>query len=574
MTNNNSKLKTLMNRLLLCTLLLVSCAKSPMVSYQTPIMGAFDPIIVTDADTIARQLHPGKCKYVPETYIINKEYIAYQDCDTIRRLVTADLASFKREGGFAIDKNGVYYKGNLICTDTIGFKILTYKHNHDYLWRTDKKIFFGKEELSLADPATFEPIGEAWGSYFKDKNNLYYYDQKVEGADISSLNMERRFFEDFICDKNHIYYQGKPLMYQGESVEQLSGLLFKTINEVLQADFSDEEEVIFTPITGDFDIPTLRGLSFNFMIDKHHLYLVEESSYCQMPTTKLDLSKVKAYERYIYDGRYLYRGEQKVREYDPATFGIFQCSYDLYQYDKHGIYAWEKKLPFKIKRTPVYGKNLFSVGDYIIYENQLYITKEYSLWHDPYVKGLTQEQVQLLKQGKHVHRSHQGKVLFVQESYDSEYYKADNQLYYIEKPAQGVDMATFDPYFAPNFYRDKNHVYLCQGGVHVVKGYDNSTLQPVFGDFLMDKDYLYYKTQRLFKSKEVSLLAIYQGAAYEHKLPDFYLFKNAEGYWSVCPEKMTEYEFDDKGDFYYYTQYFVNVEFLGTEFKEIRQSKD
>jgi len=67
----NSKLKTIMNRLLLCTLLLVSCAKSPMVSYQTPIMGAFDPIIVTDADTTARQLHPGKCKYVPETYIIN-----------------------------------------------------------------------------------------------------------------------------------------------------------------------------------------------------------------------------------------------------------------------------------------------------------------------------------------------------------------------------------------------------------------------------------------------------------------------------------------------------------------------
>ena len=135
-------------------------------------------------------------------------------------------------------------------------------------------------------------------------------------------------------------------MYQGESVEQLSGFLFKTTNEVLQADFSGEEEVIFTPITGDFDIPTLRGLSFNFMIDKHHLYLVEESSYDQMPTTKLDLSKVKAYERYIYDGRYLYRGDQKVREYDPATFGIFQCSYDLYQYDKHGIYAWEKKLPF------------------------------------------------------------------------------------------------------------------------------------------------------------------------------------------------------------------------------------
>ena len=82
----------------------------------------------------------------------------------------------------------------------------------------------------------------------------------------------------------------------------------------------------------------------------------------------------------------------------------------------------------------------------------------------------------------------------------------------------------------------------------VVKGYDNASLRVVPNGFLADKDYWYDGTTRLFPSKDVELLAIYEG--YEKgwgmnpaPTPNFYLFKNAQGYWlaelsgegAMCP---------------------------------------
>ena len=70
----------------------------------------------------------------------------------------------------------------------------------------------------------------------------------------------------------------------------------------------------------------------------------------------------------------------------------------------------------------------------------------------------------------------------------------------------------------------------------VVKGYDNASLRVVPKGFLADKDYWYDGTTRLFPNKDVELLAIYEG--YEigcgmdpTPATNFYLFKNAEGYW-------------------------------------------
>ena len=82
----------------------------------------------------------------------------------------------------------------------------------------------------------------------------------------------------------------------------------------------------------------------------------------------------------------------------------------------------------------------------------------------------------------------------------------------------------------------------------VVKGYDNASLRVVPNGFLADKDYWYDGTTRLFPNKDVELLAIYEGyekgwGMYPAPIPNFYLFKNAQGYWlaelsgegAMCP---------------------------------------
>ena len=52
------------------------------------------------------------------------------------------------------------------------------------IWRTHKQAFRGTKQINISDPATFETVSIC---YFKDKNYLYYYDQKVEGADVATL---------------------------------------------------------------------------------------------------------------------------------------------------------------------------------------------------------------------------------------------------------------------------------------------------------------------------------------------------------------------------------------------------
>ena len=98
------------------------------------------------------------------------------------------------------------------------------------------------------------------------------------------------------------------------------------------------------------------------------------------------------------------------------------------------------------------------------------------------------------------------------------------------------------------WYDSDQHDWKSERRYVVVKGYDNASLRVVPNGFLADKDYWYDGTTRLFPSKDVELLAIYEG--YEKgwgmdpaPSPNFYLFKNAQGYWlaelngegAMCP---------------------------------------
>jgi hypothetical protein len=66
----------------------------------------------------------------------------------------------------------------------------------------------------------------------------------------------------------------------------------------------------------------------------------------------------------------------------------------------------------------------------------------------------------------------------------------------------------------------------------MLEGYDVAALKGDSNRFMMDKDYYYYDTTRLFKNRNVEVLVIYTGSRLEHApMTDYCLFKNAEGYW-------------------------------------------
>jgi len=459
------------------------------------------------------------------------------------------MASFARldVSRLAKDKNGIYYQGDLIKIDTTGFSVVGvishYDKQSDYywkepIWRTYKQAFRGTKPIAISDPATFESVTNC---YFKDKNYLYYYDQKVEGADVATLQ-EESIDKEFVSDKNNTYYQGKPFIYKGERVQQVSNNIYKTTTHVLRyiGGYDDEEkaEDYFVELPDYFDIPTLRRLNDFYLIDKNHLYY-DEKSYSlrdkdlRVPIPKENLSKIKLFEVLVTDGNKLYEGREPISGYDAATFGVVPGHY-YYQYDKNGVYDWGKKLPFRYTNRPEYGKNLFYMDNQslFIYEDQAY----YKTYDDSlYVPHLTPQQLALLKEGETPLRE-----LFPSQD--------DNQ------KNKEIDTTGFEQlsYF---FWRHQGQIYhlihndwKIERKYVVVKGYDNASLKAVPRGFLADKNYWYDGTTRLFPNKDVELLAIYEG--YQKGCgvdpasgTNFYLFKNAQGYWlaelggkgAMCP---------------------------------------
>ena len=513
-----------------------------------------DTLSVSDihrTDSLWRSFKKYKRSYV-EGYIINQDYVIYQGKNT-RKIIKPDMASFARldVSGLAKDKNGIYYQGDFIKIDTTGFRVVGfishYDKQSDYyweepIWRTYKQAFRGTKPIAISDPATFESVSTC---YFKDKNYLYYYDRKVEGADVATLQKELAD-EEFVSDKNNTYYRGKPFIYKGERVQQVSNNIYKTTTHVLRyiGGYDDEEkaEDYFVELPDYFDIPTLRRLNDFYLIDKNHLYY-DESSYpledkdLRVPIPKENLSKIKLFEVLVTDGNKVYRGKKPLSGYDAVTFGIVPGHY-YYQYDKNGVYHWRKKLPFHYTNRPEYGKNLFYMYDQylFVYEDQAYYkTSEDSL----YVPHLSPQQLALLKEGntplRELFPSQDNKQIdttgFEELTYS--FWRHNGQIYHL---------------FYKEWYDNYEYGWMSEHRYVVVKGYDNASLKAVPNGFLADKNEWYYGTTRLFPNKDVELLAIYEG--YEigcgmdpTPATNFYLFKNAQGYFlaelggkgAMCP---------------------------------------
>ena len=550
-----------MNRLLLLTLLLVACKQKPVEQLPTTAekeVVVRDTITVSDihrTDSLWHSFKKYKRPYV-KGYIINQDYVIYQEKNT-RKIIKPDMASFARldVSVLAKDKNGIYYQGDFIKIDTTGFRVVGfishYDKQSDYyweepIWRTYKQAFRGTKPIAISDPATFESVTTC---YFKDKNYLYYYDQKVEGADVATLQKELAD-EEFVSDKLNTYYKGKPFIYKGERVQQVSNNIYKTTTHVLRYNGGDDDKEkakdYFVELPDYFDIPTLRRLNDLYLIDKNHLYY-DENTYplrdkdLRVPIPKENLSKIKLFEVLVTDGNKLYNRKEPLSGYDAATFGVVPGHY-YYQYDKNGVYNWRKKLPFHYTNRPEYGKNFFYMDNQslFIYEDQAY----YRDYDDSlYVPHLTPEQLALLKEGNTPLR----------ELFPSQDDKQKNK----EIDTTGFEELSY-PFWRHNgqiyhliykeWYDSDQHDWKSERRYVVVKGYDNASLRVVPNGFLADKDYWYDGTTRLFPSKDVELLAIYEGyekgwGMYPAPTPNFYLFKNAQGYWlaelsgegAMCP---------------------------------------
>ena len=378
-----------MNRLLLCTLLLISCGQKSIKQEPIP-QGVLDTISYEYTAYFSDKNYNN----YREDYIVYKDYVLYQGKSDTKRL-SPDMATFKGKGdGFAMDKNGIYYRGYFFPMDTTGFKIVGVKEiplseEDTPIWKTNKKVFLGTQPMEVAYPESFEMAYDYYTPcyYFKDKEFLYFCEKKIEGSDSQYIRLSGITYA--VADKNHTYYKDKILTYKGEPVELVTEDFFKTSRYVLAltSDVGGDDAPYWKEVSY-MDVATIKGLfidslsgaSSDYLMDKNHVFFFEKA----LPIKKRDFDKIQTFGTYPYisDGKTIYHMSDPT-PYDAHTFGIVpEYAGDLV-YDKNGIYKNGEKLPFKYTTPPVWGKNAFLEGEKVIYQQQTYdISDQWQLMTD------------------------------------------------------------------------------------------------------------------------------------------------------------------------------------------------
>ena len=470
-------------------------------------------------------------------YLINDNYVIYQEGKS-REIIHPDMKTFQLDDWnnylmgdkniIAKDKNGVYFEGKFFPSDS-GCHLIAimdkpiaqgeyFPSGKDCIWRTHHKVYFNTEEIPEADPHTFKSLRYFNDLYHRDKNYLYYRGKRVEGADVQSIRPSYSLSE-VVADKNNTYYKGEVFTYKGESLTQLTSNIFKTPHYALIfKNNRDTYEDEFVELPAYVDIHSLKGLSETYAMDRKNVYYARTYKADTLLVPIKNKRKIRVFNKYITDGVDIFRGRNQKVNLDAKTFGILG---DDYLYDKKGVYKSHdvsEKIPFDYKAPVRLGKNLSYLNGNVFYNNQVYDN-----WEDK-VYTLTQEQIEEVKR---------------RNIYPHQLWEKTSKKSY----PQSADEATFKYLYTGQYNslgKDKNRAYFsAQQKITFIEGYDIASLKAAFDRFfLKDKDYVYYLSIRLIKSDKAELLASYQGHRHYCSHPsmpasDFYLFKNAEGYWLV-----------------------------------------
>ena len=506
-------------------------------------IGIYPAVAQKDTDTV--YIKPAQTKeglkaevqlIYNQGYLINDNYVIYQE-EQSREIIHPDMKTFQLDDWnnylmgdkniIAKDKNGVYFEGKFFPSDS-GCHLIAimdkpiaqgeyFPSGKDCIWRTHHKVYFNTEEIPEADPQTFERLRYLNDLYHRDKNYLYYRGKRVEGADVQSIRPSYSLSE-VVADKNNTYYKGKVFTYKGESLTQLTSNIFKTPHYALIfKNNKNTHKNEFVELPAYVDVHSLKGLSETYAMDKKNVYYAQTYKADTLLVPLKNKRKIRVFNKYITDGVDIFRGRNQKVNLDAKTFGILG---DDYLYDKEGVYKSydvSEKIPFDYKAPVRLGKNLSYLKGNVFYNNQVYDN-----WKDK-VYTLTQEQIEEVKR---------------RNIYPHQLWEKTSK----KSCPQSADEATFNWLYIGQYKslgKDKNRVYFsAQQKVIFIEGYDIASLKAAFDRFLKDKDYVYYFYIRLIKSDKAELLASYQGHRHYCSHPsmpasDFYLFKNAEGYWLV-----------------------------------------
>ena len=417
-----------------------------------------------------------------EAFYKDKNSVYYvdmtEDKQELKKLEGADADTFEL-GIFSKDKNSVFIdKQRLEGVSPKGFEVLNsdfsfikdYK-NVFYLDRADDGITFipRVQNIEGVDIATLEFAGGHYSKYYKDKNNVYFMDNrdgKIKFKKLSYVNpktfemVDNTFARD---DKNLYLFEYKLDGIDAKTFEKISSNIVKDKNGLyFLEDIEKENENIEIKtrklnIKG-LDLKTFEHIDDYYYKDKNNVYYESDNNLYKIENADLKTfeildSSYTGYGNFSKDKDYIYLNNKKLEEIDAKTFEKMQANLIR---DKNGIYKVEKdeeKNEFKI--VPINAKINF--------------------------KNL--------------------------KSLDSGYFKDDKNIYYFDEDKfekiEGADASSFEKVKYSDFYKDKNYVYY--NGKKIVgmdfKDIENIdeewSITELDGTWIKYKDNVYYKGKKL-----------------------------------------------------------------------------
>ena len=378
------------------------------------------------------------------------------DMDTLEVLAS--------EESFAIfylkDKNNVYF---INYTAGEQKSIDNNIENEDDVENDNDDFVIQIEKLAGADRDTFEIVSV----YGKDKNNLYFYNQKIKGINTKTFKLVGSG-EFVVKDDKGVYY------FVNREMKKLQNADSNTFEEVSKNEYYrdkngvyyyDEYEGTMTKLKGA-DPKTFEGISYTLGKDKNAIYKKENRLSGIDPATFEEIDAA-----FTKDKNNIYYEDVPMKGIDPKTFEPF-VNYTHVK-DKNGIH------------------HFYQFNDDLVVE-KVELSPEIDL-----------------------------KTLQSFENY-AEYSKDKNNVYYDFQKIEGADIKTFEP-DGYSIGKDKTGVYY---KTHKINGIDINSTEVLENEFYKDKNNIYYRNKKLENFKPENFEVISSSLVGQNE--DFYYFTEDE----------------------------------------------
>jgi len=444
-------------------------------------------------------------KNVYEIYTTDDEKIKIR---AIKNL-NIDVASFEDifKEAFYKDKNSVYYVD--MTEDKQELKKLEGADADTFepgIFSKDKNsVYVDKQRLEGVSPKGFEILDNDL-NFIKDYKNVFYLDraedgitfiprvQNIEGVDVATLEFAGGHYSKYYKDKNNVYFMdNRDDKIKFKKLSYVNPKTFEMVDNTFARD--DKNLYLFEYKLDGIDAKTFEKISSNIVKDKNGLYFLEdiekENENIEIKTRKinikgLDLKTFEHIDDYYYkDKNNIYydldNNLYTIKNADLATFEVLNSPYSSSIYfakDKNNVYYQNKKI------NGIVADGFEQIqSNFIKDKNRLYKIDE----------DEEKNEIKLIPINEKVNLENF-------EEIGGNYYKDDKNLYYFGenefKKIEGADPNSFK-------YDNENHTFIAKDKNNVyfegekVKGIDVNSAEGIHGLWIKDKNNVFYEGKKL-----------------------------------------------------------------------------